>query len=315
MGSELAKKRISVVSGCFNEAENIEEFFSRVTAVLEGLPQYEWELIVIDNASSDGTQDLLRKLAATEPRLKVIFNARNFGHIRSPYHALLEARGEAVIYIVSDLQDPPEMMPKFLELWEAGNKAVVAVKESSEESPLFFFVRRCYYRLVHRLADTEIIENFTGFGLYDQAIVKYCRELNDPYPYFRGIISEMGLPLIRVPYRQPQRKRGFTKNNLYTLYDMAMLGLTTHTKVPLRMATMAGFALAFLSLLTAIGYLVYKLLFWERFSAGTAPVVIGLFLFSSVQLFFIGILGEYIGAILTHVRKLPHVVERDRINF
>jgi glycosyltransferase involved in cell wall biosynthesis len=235
--------------------------------------------------------------------------------VRSPYHALLQARGDCVICLASDLQDPPEMIPELIEKWKQGNKAVVGVKESSEESAVFFLVRRCYYMFIERLADTKIIQNFTGFGLYDRAILDYCRQIEDPYPYFRGLISEIGLPIARIPYYQSARKRGITSNNFYTLYDLAMLGITKHSKVPLRLATMSGFALSILSLLTGLGYLVYKLLFWDRFSAGMAPIIIGLFLFCSVQLFFIGILGEYIGVILTHVRKLPLVVEKERINF
>ena len=227
-------KTISVVSGCYNEVENIEEFVNRVRTVFEKLPQYQFELIVIDNASTDGTSGLLRRLAAQYPWLKVILNARNFGHIRSPYHALLQAHGDAVIGLASDLQDPPELIPEFLAEWEHGYKAVVGVKEQSEETPVFFFARRMYYRLVHHLADIEVIQNFTGFGLFDQSIISVCRTLDDPYPYFRGIIAEIGFATARIKYRQPIRKRGITKNNFYTLYDIAMLGITNLSKVPLR---------------------------------------------------------------------------------
>jgi glycosyltransferase involved in cell wall biosynthesis len=308
-------KKLSIVSGCFNEAGNVEELVARVAKVMVALPQYDYEQIIIDNASTDGTQDILRKLATCNPRLKVILNARNFGHIRSPYHGILQGSGDAVIFLASDLQEPPELIPDFVRKWEEGAKAVVGIKDSSDESPLFFAVRRFYYRLVEGLADVRTIQNFTGFGLYDIAIIKYCRSLGDPYPYFRGLIAEVGLPVERVSYHQPLRTRGFTKNNLYTLYDMAMLGITNFSKVPLRLAAMLGFATALLSLLVAIGYLVYKLLFWQNFAVGTAPMVIGLFFFASVQLFFIGILGEYIGAIHTQVLKRPLVVEKERINF
>ncbi|MDQ2919758.1 MAG: glycosyltransferase, partial [Verrucomicrobiota bacterium] len=198
---------------------------------------------------------------------------------------------------------------------EEGFKAVVAVKNESEEAPLFFLVRKAYYRVIHRLAEFDIIQNFTGFGLYDRQVLDYCRELRDPYPYFRGLISEIGLPIARIPFVQPRRKRGLTKNNFYTLYDMAMLGLTNHSKVPLRVAAMTGFAMSLLSFLSGFGYLIYKLLYWDRFTVGVAPIVIGLFLFSSVQLFFIGVIGEYIGSIHTQVLGRPLVVERERINF
>jgi len=245
----------------------------------------------------------------------VIFNARNFGHIRSPYYALLQADGDAALAMASDLQDPPELIPQFLAKWEEGYKAVVAVKNKSEETKLFFFIRSMYYRLIHRLADFEIIQNFTGFGLYDRQILDYCRAIKDPYPYFRGIISDIGLPTAKIPFVQPARKRGLTKNNFYMLYDMAMLGITNHSKVPLRIAAMAGFAMSVISLLLGVAYFIYKLLFWNQFTVGVAPVIIGLFLFSSVQLFFIGMIGEYIGAIHTQVLDRPLVVERERINF
>ena len=308
-------KKLSIVSGCFNEAGNVEELVARVAKVMSALPQYDYEQIIIDNASTDGTQEILRKLAAENPRLKVILNARNFGHIRSPYYGLMQGKGDAVIYVASDLQEPPELIPDFLKKWEEGAKAVVAIKDSSDESPLFFAVRRLYYLLVEGLAEFKTVKNFTGFGLYDRVIIDYCRTVADPYPYFRGLISEIGLPIAQISYHQPARKRGITKNNFFTLYDLAMLGITNHSKVPLRLAAMLGFATALLSLLVAIGYLVYKLLFWKNFPLGTAPLVIGLFFFASVQLFFIGILGEYIGAIHTQVLKRPLVVEKERINF
>jgi glycosyltransferase involved in cell wall biosynthesis len=308
-------KSISIVAGCYNEAANLEEFVARLHAVMQPLTQYSYEIIIIDNASSDGSPDLLRRLASSDPRLKVILNARNFGHIRSPYHGLLQARGDAALAMASDLQDPPELIPQFLAKWEEGYKAVIGVKNESEEGGFFFMLRKAYYRLIHRLADYDVIEHFTGFGLYDQQILDYCRALNDPYPYFRGIISEIGLPTARIPFVQPRRKRGITKSNFYILYDMAMLGITNHSKVPLRVAAMAGFALSLLSLLTGLGYLFYKLLFWDRFSVGVAPIIIGLFLFSSVQLFFIGIVGEYIGSIHTQILRRPLVVEKERINF
>jgi polyisoprenyl-phosphate glycosyltransferase len=309
------RRLISIVSGCYNEAGNVEELVSRVAKVMDTLPSYDYEQIIIDNASTDGTQEILRKLVSGNPRLKVILNARNFGHIRSPYHGMMQAGGDAVIYLASDLQEPPELIPDFVKKWEEGAKAVVAIKNSSDESPLFFAVRKLYYRLVEGLAETRTIQNFTGFGLYDRTIMEYCRSLQDPYPYFRGLIAEIGLPVERVSYHQPLRTRGFTKNNLYTLYDMAMLGITNFSKVPLRLAAMLGFVMAIMSLLVALVYLIYKLVFWYSLPVGTAPLVIGLFFFASVQLFFIGILGEYIGAIHTQVLNRPLVVEKERINF
>lgn len=309
------KKRLTVVTPCYNEEENAEPLYEAIRGMMARFPQYDYDHLYIDNASTDGTQAILRRLAAEDPRVKVIINARNFGHIRSPYHGLLQAMGDAVIYMASDFQDPPDMIPTFIAEWEKGAKMVLAIKTKSNESPLLYAIRTAYYRLVARLSDIDLNENSTGFGLYDRVVIDALGNIEDPYPYFRGLISEIGFEPVRIPFTQPRRPRGITKNNFYTLYDMAMLGITKHSKVPLRLATMSGFALSFLSLLVAFGYLIYKLLFWQTFSAGMAPVVIGLFLFSSVQLFFIGILGEYIGVILTHVRKLPLVVEKERINF
>jgi glycosyltransferase involved in cell wall biosynthesis len=300
---------------CYNEEGNIEELYRRISAVIETMPQYEWEYIFIDNASTDGTVAILRKLAAADPRVKVIINNRNFGPIRSPFYALLQAKGDAVIGIASDLQDPPELITQFVEKWEQGNKVVFGQKVTSDESPLFFLIRSTYYNLVRKIADIELIEHVTGFGIYDRDVIEEFRKTNDPYPYGRGLVSELGYQVARIQYHQPERKRGITSNNFFTLYNTAMLGITSHSKAPLRLATLLGFLMAFASLLVAIVYFIYKLVFWNRFPVGQAPVVIGLFLFSSVQLFFTGVLGEYIAAIHTQVLHRPLVIEKERINF
>jgi polyisoprenyl-phosphate glycosyltransferase len=313
MNAEL--KLISVVTACFNEEKNVKELYEQVKARFIDFPQYEYEHIFIDNASKDRTVAILKAIAQTDRRVKIIVNTRNFGHIRSPFHALMQAKGDAVISIVADLQDPPIMIKDFIKKWEEGYKIVIGVKKQSEESPLFFSIRKAYYNLVGRLSEVELINNFTGFGLYDQQVIEALRVIDDPYPYFRGLICEVGFEQAIIEYVQPSRKRGFTKNNFYTLYDLAMLGITNHSKVPLRLATMTGFTVAINSLLVALGYFVYKLIFWKNFQVGMAPLVIGLFFFSSVQLFFIGIIGEYIGSIHTQVLKRPLVIEKERINF
>ncbi len=310
-----AGRLISVVSGCYNEEENIRECYEQVKKVFAGLPQYRYEHIFIDNASTDGTRAILRQLAAEDKNVKVILNARNFGHIRSGYHAMLQANGDAVISVVSDLQDPPELIKDFLAKWEEGYQMVIAVKQESEESAIFFAIRRAYYELVSRLAEIELNKNATGFGLYDRRFIEILKEIDDPYPYFRGLVSEIGLPAVKIFYVQPARKRGLTSQNFYRLYDMAMLGITNHSKVPLRFATILGFAFSALSFGVALLYLVLKLVFWQKFALGLAPLIISVFFFGSVQLFFIGILGEYIGAIHTQVLKRPYVVELERINF
>jgi len=307
-------KKISIVTPCFNEEDNIQELYDRIKQVMEGLA-YEYEHIFIDNASVDRTVEILRELASQDRRVKVILNTRNYGQIRSPYHALLQASGDAVIGMASDLQDPPEMIPEFIKKWEDGYKVVVGVKTHSEEFGLFYFLRSIYYRVLRKLSDTQLIDNFTGFGLYDKQVVDILRGFDDPYPYFRGLIADIGFEYARIEFTQPRRKRGISKNNFYSLYDMAMLGVTSYTKIPLRLATMLGFLSAILSFLIGIVYLIYKLIDWQNFSLGLAPVIIGLFFMGSIQLFFLGIVGEYIGSIYTLAVRRPLVIEKERINF
>ena len=308
-------KKISIVAPCFNEEANVELLYERVKAELRLIPQYEYELIFIDNASTDGTVDIIKSLIERDVNVRLIVNARNFGHIRSPYHGLMQASGDAVIMMASDLQDPPELIPTFIRSWEQGFKLVAAVKKTSEESRIFFAIREAYYSFLNKISEVRLIDNFTGFGLYDREVVEIMRGLNDPYPYVRGLICEIGFDVATVEFRQPIRKRGITKNNFYTLYDMAMLGITSHSKLPLRVALFGGFTLAALSLGVSFVYLLLKIIFWNSFAFGAAPLLIGLFFFSSIQLFFIGLLGEYVGNIHTKVSNRPLVVEKARYNF
>jgi polyisoprenyl-phosphate glycosyltransferase len=309
-------KTISVVTPCFNEEGNVREVYERVRALMLKLGRYRYEHIFIDNASRDSTFAVLNEIAAADPNVKVIRNARNFGHLRSPMHAMLQACGDAVICLMSDLQDPPEVLAQLLEQWEKGFSIVIAVKNRSREAAPMFLVRKLFYRLVNRLADDiETYENFTGFGLYDRKVINLVRQFGDAYPYFRGMIAEIGLPHAEVYYEQQRRKSGKTKNNLYTLYDLAMLGITKLSKVPLRLVTFAGFTGALLSMLGGTIYFGYKLLYWRQFTVGIAPIAIGMFFLGSLQLLFMGILGEYIGNIHTQVHNRPLVVERERLNF
>ncbi len=308
-------KLISIVTPCYNEEANVENTYCRVKALFESLGQYRYEHIFIDNCSRDGTVEILRRLASHDKNVKVIINSRNFGHVRSPMYAFLQTRGDAVIPVVADLQDPLDLIPVFLEKWEQGAKMVMGVKARSKESPVMFVIRRFYYKIASRLSEIELTNNFYGFGLYDRVMIEAMRQMNDPYPYGRGMVSEIGYPTVKIEYTQNRRERGITKNNFYTLYDIAMLGITSHSKVPLRLATMLGFAMSAVSLLVAVGYFIYKLVFWYNFQVGIAPLVIGIFFFSAVQLFFIGILGEYIGFIHTQVLRRPLVFEKERINF
>lgn len=308
--------RLSVVTACFNEEANVLELYEAIRSVMLALPGLEdYEHIYIDNASTDATAALVKTLCAKDRRVKLIVNNRNFGHIRSPYHAVLQATGDAVIAMASDFQDPPSLIPELVSRWLDGAKVALCVKSQTRESALMAAVRRLYYDLNGRWSEIALVKNFTGFGLYDREVIECLRRIDDPYPYFRGLIADLGFPAAKVEFTQPTRKRGITKNNFYTLYDLAMLGITNHSKVPLRLATMAGFALSALSFLVALGYLVAKLVWWNRFEFGLAPLIVSLFFFSSVQLFFIGIVGEYVGAIHTQVLKRPLVIERERVNF
>ena len=308
-------KLISIITPCFNEELNVEAVYRQVKDVLAKLPEYRYEHIFIDNDSSDKTVEILKGIAQTDTNVKIIVNVRNFGHIRSPYYGILQSTGDAVILVVSDLQDPTSMIIDFIRKWEEGYKIVIGTKTKSKENRLMFLIRKMFYTLIAKISETDQIKNFTGFGLYDRQFIEILRNLDEPYPYFRGLITELGFCRIEIPYTQPKREKGETKNNFYTLYDMAMLGFVSYSKLPLRMASFIGFGVSLLSFLIALIYTVYKIIYWNNFSVGIAPLVIGIFFFGGVQLFFLGIIGEYIGAIFTQVKKRPLVIEKERINF
>jgi glycosyltransferase involved in cell wall biosynthesis len=308
------KKIISIVTPCFNEADNILELNTRITEVMQSL-SYDFEHIYIDNSSTDGTVEIIKAIALHDKRRKLIVNARNFGHIRSPYHGIMQSSGDACILIASDLQDPPEIIREYIKHWEAGSKIVMSVKPESEESALMFLIRKLYYQFIDKISEVPLIKNATGAGLFDKDVIQILRKINDPNPYFRGLLCEIGFPITQVPFKQPRRKRGVTKNNFYSLYDLAMIGITNHSKIPLRIMTIGGFGLSFLSALVAVGFLIAKLIFWDSFQLGTAPMLIGIFFFGAIQTFFIGVIGEYIGSIHTQVRNMPLVIEQERINF
>lgn len=308
-------KKITVVTACFNERENVGDLIEAVNQVFAGLKGYTHEHLFIDNASSDGTVDVLRAICKKQAHIKVIVNSRNFGHIRSPFYALTQAHADAVISLVADFQDPPEMIVEFIQKWEQGNLIVVGVKKSSHEKKGVFSLRKLYYRMVRKMAEVDLLDGFTGFGLYDKKIIDILRSIDDPYPYFRGLICEIGFERAEIAYDQPSRKHGKSKNNFFTLFDMAMTGFTSTSKVPMRIATLSGFFMSLVSLAIMLVYLVLKLVMWHSFTAGTAPILIGVFFFASVQLFFIGVIGEYVAAINTRVIGRPLVIEKERINF
>ena len=310
-----SKKLISILTPCFNEAENVDLLCERIRKTLAQLPDYNYEHVFIDNASTDDTVAKIKAQIANDKHIKLIVNARNFGAIRSSFHGLKQCYGDGFITMASDLQDPPEKIIDLVKKWEEGYKIVVGVKTKSKESWLKHTFRALFYNLMSKVSETKQIKQFTGFGLYDKAFTDILRQIDDPYPYFRGLVGELGFEHSEVEFVQPKRAYGKTTYNFYTLYDTAMLGFVNHSKLPLRLASFIGFGVAILSLLVAIGYFVYKLLYWDSFIVGTAPLVIGLFFFSSIQLFFIGIIGEYVGSIHTQVRKRPLVIEKERVNF
>jgi polyisoprenyl-phosphate glycosyltransferase len=306
-------KTISVFTPCYNEEENVKELYLRVRAAIATVGPYKYEHVFIDNSSRDRTVAVLKEIAREDKNVKIIVNSRNFGPVRSPFYGLLQTCGDAVIGMSADLQDPPELIPQMIREWEKGTPIVVAIKKTSDEHGLMFWLRGRYYRLINRLADVETFEHFTGFGLYDRKVMDLIKKFNDPY--FRGVIADIGLPHAEIVFNQPKRQRGVSKIRFYALYDMAMLGITSLSKVPLRLVTFSGFAGFLLCALVSFAYLLYKLLFWNRFSLGMAPLVIGLFFFLSLQMLFMGIVGEYIGTIHTIVQNRPLVVEQERVNF
>lgn len=309
-------KKISILTPCYNEEENVEELYRQVKTQFDALSdKYTYEHVFIDNASKDKTVEILKKIAAKDKNVKIIVNAANFGHIRSPFYGMKQCYGDAVMLMVADLQDPPELIPEFIAKWEEGHNVVVGVKNKSKENPIMYAIRKLFYTMVRKMSETPLIDNFTGFGLYDKSFIDLLRATDDPYPYLRGFVAEYGGDIATVYFTQPKREHGKTSNNFYRLYDIAMLGFVNHSKVPLRLAVFIGFTIAILSLGVALFYFIYKLCNWYTFQAGNAPLVIGLFFFSAVQLIFIGILGEYIGAIHTQVRHRPLVIEKERINF
>lgn len=306
---------ISLSIPCYNEEENVDELYRRICETVDKITQYQFEFIFIDNASEDQTVKKLTFLASKDPRVKIIVNTRNFGHIRSPYWGMMQTRGSATIALASDLQDPPELIPQFLAQWELGWKVVLAVKPRSKSNFFVHRLRRLYYQVLDGIANIELVKDATGFGLYDKKVLDEVRKISDPYPYLRGLICELGFPIKTIPFLQPRRERGLSKNNFYTLFDIAMLGIVSHSLVPIRLASISGIVIGFLSLLVAIFYTMMKLLNWYSFPVGMAPIVIGIFLLFSLLFIFIGILGEYIGSIHSYVKNRPIIVERERINF
>ena len=308
------KKLISIVTPTFNEKDNIKSLCLAISAQMEKL-NYEYEHIVIDNCSNDGTIETLRELTKTFKNLKVIVNSRNFGHIRSPVHGMFQATGEAVILMMSDFQDPIDLIPKYITEWENGNKVVMAQKNTSDENFILHYFKKIFYKFANKVSDTPLLINTTGSGLFDKEILNILKKIDDPYPYFRGLIPEIIQEIKLIKFHQPKRQGGKTKNNLYTLYDLGILGIIKHSKIPLRLMTLVGFFASFISIILGLVYLLAKILYWSSFNLGIAPMIIGFFFLASFQIFLLGFIGEYVMTILTHTRKLPLVIEKERMNF
>ena len=309
-------KKISVVIPCFNEEENVGPITEAVSEVFrKELPAYDYEILLIDNDSQDHTRDKIRVLCAADPHIKAIFNAKNFGQFNSPYYAMLQSDGDATILMAADFQDPPSMIPKYVAAWEEGYRIAIGIKTHSMENPFMYWLRSQYYKWIKRLSEVDQIEHFTGFGLYDRCFIDVLRKLDDPTPFLRGIVAELGYRRKEIPYDQPKRRAGKTSNNFYKLYDAAMLSITSYTKFGLRLATFVGAITAAVSIVIAVVYLVMKLIWWDRFQAGLAPLLIGMLFLGSVIIFFIGMMGEYVLTINHRLMRRPLVVEEERINF
>jgi polyisoprenyl-phosphate glycosyltransferase len=308
-------KKITIVTPCFNEEDNINKCYLETKKIFDQIYNYNYEHLFIDNASVDSTFEILNKIAKNDKKIKIIRNSRNFGWVRSPYYGLLQADGDGVVMLAADLQDPVDVIPRLIEQWELGGKSIVAVKKNSKESKTMFLIRSLYYKIANSLSDVDFIEHFTGFGLYDKKVIDILRSIKDPYPFFRGMIAEIGLEIRCVEYVQPKRLNGKKKSNFYLLYDVGMLGIVSHSKVPLRIATMAGLMFSVISLFSAIVFFMLKLVFWNTFTIGIAPIIIGLFFLFSILLFSIGIVGEYVGFLYEKIQNKPLVIERNRVNF
>ena len=306
--------KISIVTPTFNEEENIQKLCLGIKAQMDQL-SIDYEHIVIDNSSTDKTIDILKEICSKDKKVKVIINTKNFGHIKSPFHGILQSTGDACILLASDFQDPLDLIPKYIKRWQSGSKIVLGKKITSEENSLIFSIRKFFYKFLNKISETKLTENTTGSGIFDKSIISQLKTINDPYPYLRGLLNELSEEIDIIEFNQPKRLAGVTKNNIFTLYDIGMLGIIKHSRAPLRFVTFLGFVLSFFSLITAFIYFIYKIIFWNSFEVGIAPLVIGIFGFASIQVLLLGIIGEYVGILLIHIRNLPLVIEKERINF
>ena len=308
------KKLISIVTPTFNEEKDIYSLTKEISIQMNN-SDLDYEHIIIDNASTDNTQEVIRKLCLENKKIKAIFNKRNFGHIRSPYYAILQTKGDAVILLAGDGQDPPELIGKLIEKWKKGLDVVLLKRKSSKTNFFLEFIKFFFYKIMNFLSEIKLLEKTTGSGIFDKKIIEELRKIEEPYPYFRGLILEITKNIDVIEFDQPNRKHGQSKNNFFTLFDIAMLGIIKHSKLPLRLMTITGFIFSFAACVIGIFFFIYKLLFWSSFQLGLAPIILGLFFGISFQILLLGIIGEYVGFTLTQVRKFPLVIEKERINF
>ena len=306
--------KISIVTPTYNEEENIQKLCDEIKNEMEKIG-LDYEHIIIDNASKDNTIKILKEICKNNKKVKIIVNSKNYGHIRSPYYGILQSTGDACILMASDFQDPINLITKYVDKWKNGTKIVLGEKITSDENSLTFFLRKSYYKLLNKISENKLSQNTTGSGIFDKSIIEKLREIKDPYPYLRGLLNEISQEIETIKFNQPQRLHGKTKNNFFTLYDIGMLGIVKHSRVPLRFMIITGFLSSVMSFGVATFYLIYKVLFWNSFELGVAPLIIGIFLFLSIQILLLGIIGEYIGVILLHQRNMPLVVEKERVNF
>ena len=306
--------KISIVTPTYNEGENIDKLCSGIKIEMEKL-NIDYEHIVIDNSSTDKTIEILKEICSRDKKVKVIINTKNFGHIKSPFYGILQSSGDACILIAADFQDPIELIPQYIKEWKNGNKIVLGEKITSEENSSVFFIRKLFYKIINKISENGLTQNTTGSGIFDKSIINKLREIQDPYPYLRGLLNEISEEIKTIKFNQPKRLYGKTKNNFFTLYDIGMLGIVKHSRVPLRFTILIGFLSSLISFGVAIFFFLYKIFSWNSFELGIAPLVIGIFLFASIQILLLGIIGEYIGIILIHQRNMPLVIEKERINF
>ena len=310
----MKKTKISIVTATFNEEQNIEKISNDISIEMQKL-DVDYEHIIIDNNSTDQTQNIIRQICKKNKNVKAIFNSRNFGHTRSPYYAILQSSGDATISLAADFQDPIELIPDLIKKWQSGSKAVFLQRKSSKENLITETIKLIFYKFINFISEVNLIEKTTGSGIFDKSIISELKTIDDPDPYFRGMISEISANIAIIEFDQPSRRYGSSKNNFYTLFDLGVNAIIKHSIIPLRIMTIGGFISSIILIIVATFFFIYKIIYWDKFQLGLAPIILGVFFGFSVLIFMLGTIGEYIGVILKQVRRIPLVFEKERINF